>query len=283
MTPANHNLAVRLATALVLGPLLVGVILWRRTEPFTLVVHGGVAVGLVELYWITLREDPVWARVAGVLLGVFVSATLAWCPRPEALAAALVIATLASGVIHLVRPGDISTAPARTGLMLFGILYIPLLLTPLALLKRMPSGVAWIILSLTVTWFADTGAYFTGRAIGRHKLYPAISPGKTVEGAIGGLVFSIGAAVLAHLWYMPELPWLDGVLVALPASALGQAGDLVESLVKRAFKVKDSGWILPGHGGLLDRIDAVLFAAPYVYLYARYVFPVLGAAAGHAS
>jgi phosphatidate cytidylyltransferase len=171
-----------------------------------------------------------------------------------------------------VRFTDIRAAAVCSALWLFGILYVPLLLTPLALLKRMPEGGDWVLLVLTVTFFCDTGAYFVGRTLGRHKLYPAVSPGKTVEGAIGGLATAFGAAALARLWYMPQLSWIDGALIAIPGAMLGQVGDLVESMIKRAYQVKDSGWIIPGHGGLLDRIDALLFVCAYTYLYARYAF-----------
>jgi phosphatidate cytidylyltransferase len=154
----------------------------------------------------------------------------------------------------------------------YGALYVGLLMF-IALLKRDQGarGGGWVFLLLTVTWFGDTFAYAAGRLAGRHKLYPRISPGKTWEGAVGGLVGSFAAAALAHAWYLPELSWAGAAGVALPAGALGQVGDLCESLLKRAYGVKDSGALLPGHGGLLDRIDALLFAAPYVYYCARWL------------
>jgi phosphatidate cytidylyltransferase len=271
MTEANRNLVVRLASAAVLAPLLILVILWDRPEPIALAVHLAVAIGLAELYAITLKEDPVWLRAIGILLGVALSATLVWCPRPDALLAGLVAATLAVTVAHLCRFGELATVSARIGAMLAGLLYVPILLTPLALFKRFPEGSDWIFLTLTLTFFSDTGAYAAGRLFGRHKLYPAISPGKTIEGALGGLAFAFGAAALARLWYMPQLGWRDAALIAIPGGALAQAGDLVESMLKRGAGVKDSGRIIPGHGGLLDRIDALLFSTPYVYLYALYI------------
>jgi phosphatidate cytidylyltransferase len=184
----------------------------------------------------------------------------------------VITASLTAAILHLVRFGELASVGGRVGLMVFGFVYVPLLLTPIGLVKRFPDGHDWVFLILTVTWLSDTGAYAAGRALGRHKLYPAISPGKSVEGAVGGLLSSLGAAVLAKLTYMPQLGWLDVVLISLPGGALGQVGDLVESMLKRAFGVKDSGWIIPGHGGLLDRIDALLFCVPYVYFYARIVF-----------
>lgn len=274
MKEANRNLIVRLVSAGLLIPVLITVILWKRPEPMAVCVHLAVVIGLVEFYWITLRGDPVWMRLAGVAAGLAISLAMVWCPRPDAVTALLIVSMLLVTLLHLIRFGDLPTAAARAGLTLFGIIYIAMLLTPLALIKRFPDGSDWIFLVLTVTWLSDTGAYFSGRALGRHKLYPAISPGKSVEGAFGGLASSVGAAVLARLWYMPQLGWLDGLLIATVGGALGQAGDLVESMVKRGHGVKDSGWIIPGHGGLLDRIDALLFCVPYVYLYATYVMKV---------
>jgi phosphatidate cytidylyltransferase len=272
MTEANRNLLVRIASAAVLVPLLLLAILWRRDEAWLAGVHLAVAVAMIELYWIVLRDDPVWMRVAGVALGLVISATMVWCPRPDALLGSVVLAVLATAILHLVRFGELQNAAARTGLMIFGQLYVALLLTPLALLKRLPEGSDWILLTLMLTFFGDTGAYAAGRMFGRHKLYPAISPGKTIEGAVGGLLFSFGAAVLAKLWYMPQLRWVDAVLITIPGGALAQCGDLVESMIKRAYGVKDSGKAIPGHGGLLDRIDALLFSTPYAYLYAVHIF-----------
>jgi phosphatidate cytidylyltransferase len=122
-----------------------------------------------------------------------------------------------------------------------------------------------------VTFGNDTGAYFAGRGLGRHKLYPAVSPAKTVEGGIGGLLASVLVMFLARATLAPWLTIGDCLLVALPAAVLGPVGDLVESLIKRAAGVKDSGRLIPGHGGVLDRIDALLFVAAWVFVYAMYL------------
>jgi len=181
-------------------------------------------------------------------------------------------ATLALSLAQLFFHRDIKTATSHAGLMLFGLLYVPLLLTSLALIKRFPShGAEWIVLAMATTWVADTGAYGVGRAIGKRKLYPAISPKKSIEGAVGGVFFATLAGVVAKLWFLPVLTWVDVVLICVPGSILGMTGDLVESMIKRGYGVKDSGKAIPGHGGLLDRIDALLFVAPYVYVYAHYV------------
>ncbi len=276
MKEINRNLVLRTVSAVALAPPLAAAVLWRRPEAVGLVVNVAALIALLELNWIVLRDDPPWLRVAGALLGCALSAVMVWLPRPELVIGVLVLATVASTILHLLRFDDIRQAAVSSALMLFGILYVPFLLTSLALLKRMPDGADWVMLVLTITFFSDTGAYATGRLFGKHKLYAAVSPGKTIEGALGGLCAAFGAAAVAKGWYMPQISWLDAALIAIPGGMLGQLGDLVESMIKRAFEVKDSGWIIPGHGGLLDRIDALIFVSAYTHLYAAHVFGRLG-------
>ena len=126
-------------------------------------------------------------------------------------------------------------------------------------------GAAWVLFAIAVSFGNDTGAYFAGRGFGRHKLYPAVSPGKTVEGGIGGLAAGLLVMFVGRALFAPWLTIGDCLLVAIPAGIVGPIGDLVESLIKRASGVKDSGRLLPGHGGMLDRIDGLLFAAPAAY------------------
>jgi len=121
---------------------------------------------------------------------------------------------------------------------------------------------------LMFAWLADTGGYFFGRFFGKTKLYEAVSPKKTRAGFVGALVGAAAGASLASFWYLPSLPIAHSLPLAIVAGGLGQLGDLVESLLKRSTGIKDSGSIVPGHGGLLDRVDALLFASPLVYLYA---------------
>src|SRR6202044_2759789 len=121
--------------------------------------------------------------------------------------------------------------------------------------------------AIGLAWFADTGAYFAGRFLGKHKLYEAVSPKKTVEGAIGGLIASVVWALLGSFFFLRGmLPVAHAIPLALAAGAFGQAGDLAESLLKRSTGVKDSGAIVPGHGGILDRVDALLLTSAIVYL-----------------
>jgi phosphatidate cytidylyltransferase len=150
-----------------------------------------------------------------------------------------------------------------------GIVYAGLLTTFLAILKRIDPdrGASTVLIVLVVAWVADTGGYFAGRFLGKAKLYEAVSPKKTWAGAWGGLAGAVAGMVVLKLVYAHWLTWVDVFAIAIPGCILGQMGDLAESLLKRSTGHKDSGALLPGHGGILDRIDAVLFIAPYVYVY----------------
>jgi phosphatidate cytidylyltransferase len=263
------NLAVRFITVAPLVPLIILAIEWHRPEAVWGIVFAATLIALYEFFTITLadRTDQLFA----IGLGIVLSLVVYW----GAAAAALVLpaATIVPAVYYLFRFRDLQTVMQRLSVTTFGLVYAGLLILFLALQKRdLPHGDGWVLLTLMTAWFGDTGAYFAGRFLGKTKLYPAISPGKTRAGAVGGLAGSFCGAVLANLWFFPQLGWVHGAVVTIAGGALGQTGDLVESMLKRAYGVKDSGKILPGHGGILDRVDAVLFIAPFVYLYATLVW-----------
>ena len=146
-----------------------------------------------------------------------------------------------------------------------GSLYIGFCLAHLVFIRFLPQGVAWLLVLTAVTAGSDTGAYYLGRTFGRRKLCPHISPGKTVEGALGGITVGTFAAFLVGLILLPEINWFFVVISAFTLSLISIIGDLVESIAKRASGVKDSGTLLFGHGGVLDRIDSMLIAAPLLY------------------
>lgn len=147
----------------------------------------------------------------------------------------------------------------------FGIVYIGLLGAHIVLLRFLPDGGSWLIIASAVTACSDTGAYFVGRAWGSRKLCPVISPNKTVEGAVGGVVSGLIAAIFFALLLLPEVSLLFLVPTAIVLGIVGIAGDLTESIIKRGTGTKDSGNILAGHGGILDRVDSLLFVCPVLY------------------
>jgi phosphatidate cytidylyltransferase len=186
---------------------------------------------------------------------------------------ALIFAVIVPMLYYLFRFRDIPTVANRTTATVMGIVYAGFLTTFLAKLKVLeltmghPGRGYLVLIVLLVAWLADTGGYFAGRFLGKAKLYEAVSPKKTWAGAWGGLAGSFVGVVILKLFFAKYLEWYDVALLAIPGGMLGQMGDLAESLIKRSTGVKDSGALLPGHGGILDRIDAVLFIAPYVYVY----------------
>jgi phosphatidate cytidylyltransferase len=271
------NLAARLLTALLLIPILIVAILWSNPIAVWGLVYLATLLGLREYYNMTMPNEPVSERAFGVVLGMGFAAVVYWFETsPHVVTAALAGVTIGAFLFYLFRYRDMDTVAGRVAHMITGVLYVALLLTFVALLKkRGPDGAAWVLITLTCTWVSDTTAYFAGRFIGPawpKKLYESVSPKKTVIGGLGGLCGSFLALVVAKYWYLPSLTWADCALVAIPANLLGQMGDLCESMLKRSVGVKDSGALLPGHGGMLDRIDALLFSAPYIYYFARWGF-----------
>jgi len=156
----------------------------------------------------------------------------------------------------------------------FGIIYVPVLLSYLILIRdgEQMEGAKWIILILAIVFAGDVGALYAGTFFGKHKLNPAVSPKKTIEGSLGGIVVNILIGVCFKFLLLPELPWGISFLFFISLGIMGQMGDLFESGLKRVAHIKDSGGILPGHGGILDRADATMFAAPVAYLFKMYLF-----------
>ena len=186
--------------------------------------------------------------------------------------AALALNLIGVGILSLIQYKHNPDILGTIRFQLQGMLYIPLLLMFLVLIRDLPDGMKWIFFILSVVFAGDTGAFYVGSNLGRHKLCPAVSPGKTIEGAVGGLAANIAVGALIKWLFFDSLPWGTALVFFLSIGAIGQVGDLFESEMKRSSNIKDSGTILPGHGGILDRIDALLFVAPVAYLFIRYIF-----------
>jgi phosphatidate cytidylyltransferase len=269
------NLALRFLTALAAIPLLIAAINWQNPLGVWLWVLFAQFTGLREWMNMTMPKEPVIDRAFGVVLGLGYGTLVCLVPSERTVLFGLWATTVLGFLYFLFRHGAIETVASRVSYLLAGVLYAGVLIAPLALVKRRPDGAAWIYICLSSAWLSDTGAYFAGRFIGKYwpkKLWETISPKKTWAGGFGGMAGSILALSVAKLWYLPVLTWADVVAIAVPANILGQLGDLAESLIKRSVGVKDSGVLLPGHGGMLDRIDALLFVIPYAYAYAQLRF-----------
>ena len=231
-------------------------------------IIAGVAIliGLDEWATMAFPERRWWALAR--LLPPSVALYLAVLYGPEgAIPLALVGSALWLLLSTLFREGPVDDAVHTVGRLVLGLVYVTGLLLFVPLVRRLPDGLAWIFLIMVITWLGDSGAYFAGRFFGKHKLYEKISPKKTWEGAIGGALTAVAGTFVVREVGLPDLTVLDCILLGVVVDAFGVVGDLTESMLKRSFGVKDSGWIMPGHGGILDRIDALLFTAPVLYLY----------------
>lgn len=262
-------------------PILLVFILKTGVFSFFFLILGLTAAGLLEFYRMALPQRRyagfVAAFAGALLLPAVVSNFLpSFLPvdvfnrLPFPLCLTLLFLFIALLTLFSLR--DIKQSAGEAGLFLLGFLYLPLLMSYLVLLREMDHGIKWIFLLLIIVMSGDTAAFYVGSNFGKRKLYPIVSPNKSVEGMLGGLGGSIIGTLLAGATFFPELTIVAAVATALFVGLLGQLGDLFESLLKRSFGVKDSGNIFPGHGGMLDRLDSVLFAAPSLYLYARYFF-----------
>ncbi len=263
------NLVVRLLTAVVAAPAILYLLFAAPPWGFQVLVMAAVAVAASELFGMTMGKDRV-LEAYGVLASLAVATVLLYFPSPPILVATFALLPMAGLLFSLVRPDPIDRADRRMAWMIAGPLYVGLLAT-IGRLHMRDNGGGWVVLTMMLAWFGDTGGYFAGRAFGKHKLYEKVSPKKTIEGSFGGLAGSVLGALVAHYWYLQALPLIGGIALALVAGALGQAGDLCESLIKRSAGVKDSGFIVPGHGGLLDRVDALVFTSAATWLYATLI------------
>lgn len=256
----------RWLSGLVMAPTLVLFTLLAPPWVFLLLILGLTWIGLREFYGLALPEvarpqkNAAWALGLLVPLAFF-SGGLNFFPGLAVLFLFMIfLFALAGGDEFEVRVN-------RLGKHLLGFFYVPVLLAHFVLLRPLQDGALWVLFTLVAVFFGDTTAFYVGRAWGRRKLAPAISPGKTVAGGAGALLGSLAGAMLYGFFFLPKVHLLHAAALGAGIGGIGQLGDLCESLLKRGAAVKDSGTLIPGHGGLLDRIDSVLFSAPFVYYY----------------
>ncbi|MBI2956121.1 MAG: phosphatidate cytidylyltransferase [Acidobacteria bacterium] len=259
------DLLKRVLTAAILIPAVVALVLWAPRWLFLLGVLPVALLALWEFLEMASRVGTAPARLPVYLLSVGVWTVAAY--RPEELFAAVVAASFLLFAVSLLRremTAEVFWA-AATGI--FSLLYLGV---PWALaidLRAGPQGQWALLYLLLLIWVGDTAAYFAGRGFGRHKLAPGISPGKTVEGTVASLLLTVAAGFYLFRAWFPDMAAVHGVLLPLVVNVAGQVGDLAESALKRSAGVKDSSALLPGHGGVLDRVDALLFALPALWYY----------------
>jgi phosphatidate cytidylyltransferase len=265
------NLARRVATALVVLPAILAALLLGPPWLALAIVVIALLVGLVEFFALLRARGIRPMRLVGVLLAAVLFLDVVapgWLPVPAAPLGALLLLS-----VTLARGADFEAVSAAAATLL-GAVYLGALggtIAALRVLDPVPQGGWRMVLLLGILVFADSFAFFVGHALGRRRLAPLVSPGKTVEGAIGGLLGGVAGAFAVRQLGLPDLAPLHTAGLGVTVAAMGIVGDLDESLLKRWAGVKDSGRLFPGHGGMLDRLDSLLFGAPVLYYYFEYV------------
>lgn len=264
----------RVLTALVAIPVLLLATWWSNPYLFVAIAALALLAALHEFNDIAERAGAPPFRIAGFVSSAVVLGVAAGI-GPQANGLTLAVATVVVMVATLGRVDYKSRILVSAAATMLGVLYVATLGSYLVAVRMLASpdkiAAKLITLFFVIVMVSDTAAYYTGRTFGRHKLAPRVSPGKTVEGSIGGLVGSTLGAVAAKYVFFPELPLLHALALGAGMGIVGQVGDLVESLLKRGSDVKDAASILPGHGGFLDRLDSMLLNAPILYAYGVFV------------
>jgi phosphatidate cytidylyltransferase len=259
----------RLISAVCILPPLVLLVRFGSSFHFLLLVTFVVGLGLVEFYrMLAVKGFPCWGWLGvpcgGVLPLTFYVGGMA---NQGAVAAVVLLAFM----VGLLTRQDLVTSVQSIAFTFLGVFYVGWLLSYVLLLHLLVDGPYYVFYIFGVVWIGDAAALVVGTLIGRHKLAPSISPRKTIEGAVGGLLGSLCGAILGGLWLLGRFTLTQCLAVGCMLALLGQLGDLSESLLKRSTGVKDSGVIIPGHGGILDKVDGILFSAPALYYYVLYV------------
>lgn len=262
---------VRVLAALVGLAIILPAIIFGGTPAVDVIVVIAGLIALDEYVRMAFAGDRwpslLWLTIAAG--GVYAASVYATAHVPSALA----LATMGSLAFVVFRSSlDLDVAAGRVARLVLGVGWLGALLAFIPRLHRLDEGLMWIFVVLVIPWGSDTGAYFTGRALGRHKMAQRISPKKTWEGFAGGVVTAMGALLVVRAVGNAvgevSLGVLECLLLGAVLSPASVVGDLSVSVFKRAHEVKDTGSIMPGHGGLLDRIDSLLFVAPLLYIYA---------------
>ena len=268
LPPTRHRFTLeRVYPALIFAPLFYLTVRYFPPIVIFLLVAIVASLAFIEFTKVTLPHSPshislaCWVGAVWVLLAAL---QLAELTIPTLVLTTFVVALL---LLFMFVPQQLKKLLPRPMAVLFGICYIGVCLGHLLLIRKLQSGDLFIFFLIVVTWAADIGGYYIGASMGRRPIAPRLSPKKTIEGFVAGMIFSIFLAVVCHLWFLHTLAIQDCIIIGIMLTSVGLLGDLAESAFKRNAGVKDSGSLIPGHGGVLDRIDSLLLTAPAFYYY----------------
>ena len=261
--------ALRIATVVPLIPFIRWMMFGGPRWLFHVFILTAIAVGGYEMMAMKVpssRSLRFWGSISSVAF----ACSVIFLDSVDQVYGVVLLLIFATMVLGMLQEDPLHNASVHIGWLLATPIFVGGTLATVDLVRDFPPTGAWVLIAFAIAWGSDTAAYFVGRKFGKTKLAPRISPKKTLEGAAGGLAGSVVCAVIIS-FFVPELPVVDAIALAVVAGVAGQGGDLFESVLKRSSGVKDSGGILPGHGGLLDRVDALVFTAPATWAYGTFI------------
>ncbi|HOJ51904.1 MAG TPA: phosphatidate cytidylyltransferase [Syntrophales bacterium] len=264
--------AKRWLTAAVLLPIIVGIICFAPPWVFAILIILVIAIGVGEYNTLTLGAGFSWRKFLSIG-GAILCPVVFYFGEARSVVAFLALFLMVMFFLELLRVKGETIDLIPLFKMAFGFFYLPFTLSHFIWLHQGPKGLWWIFFVLVLAFSGDTAAYYVGRTMGRRPLIPAVSAGKTVEGTLALVVFSTLCCYVYGKLFFSSSPGYHFAILGLVGSILGQLGDLCESALKRMAGVKDSSNLLPGHGGLLDRLDCLVFVAPFVYHYRQAFLP----------
>lgn len=261
---------IRIITAIIMGALVIAAVWWLPPAGFNILVALMAFAGLSEYARMFFKDS--FDRKAAVAAGMLASVTMIFCPA-GLLAAPLTVVFIffASSFMFIWRARELPGAAEKIGLILLGVIYLGVAFGFWAPLRGLINGRELVLLALVPACLCDTFAFIAGKSFGKRRLARYVSPNKTVEGFFGALLGSLAGTFAVRAILLPRVPWRLAAAFAIVIWIVSPVGDLVESLLKRSCGVKDSGSVIPGHGGVLDRLDALIFTGPAAYAFARYV------------
>lgn len=266
-----NSMAARWLTGLILAAVILLVIIVAPPWVLAVLIAVAAAGGIGEYNNIVLGKGFFKEKLEGTVFALAIP-LVTFFGTSQLVLAVLAFCILVIFILFLGSVRDLTFDVAIVAKVTFGILYIPFLLSYFILLRATDKGVLWVLFVLILAFAGDITALYIGKYFGRHKLSPIISPGKTVEGTIGLILGSTLACLIFSYFFFPGLSLIKIGILAIIGSIVGQLGDLCESAIKRNYGLKDASSLLPGHGGLMDRLDCLLFIVPFVYYYRIYVF-----------
>lgn len=270
MSGKSNSLFKRWLTGLILAPILVLIIVFGSKEIFAALVVLFIVGGVWEYNHMVFGKGFLREKIESLFFAIIIP-LLVLTGDNQYMLATLAFSILGVFILFVLSVKESTFDFIAVAKVIFGIMYIPFLMSYFIALRLMDNGIVWIIFVLVLAFIGDIAALYVGKYFGKHQLIPMVSPGKTVEGFMGLILSSTAACLIFAYFFLPDISPVKIGILAFAGSIIGQLGDICESAIKRSYGLKDASSILPGHGGILDRLDCLIFIAPFVYYYRIFV------------